>query len=132
MQFKLRPATEADVASIEALVSAAYEKYVSLIGRKPKPMLADYRVAVVQHQLWVHERENALAAVLELIPTEHHMLLENVAVHPSFQRSGIGQALIAFAEGEAKRQGFAEVRLYTNELFPGNVNRSGNLGGSLM
>jgi N-acetylglutamate synthase-like GNAT family acetyltransferase len=121
MSLNLRAATQADLEQIEVLVSAAYEKYIPLIGRKPKPMLANYRLAIAQHQFWVYEQESKLAAVVELIPSENHMLLENVAVHPSFQRSGIGRALIAFAEVEAKRQGFSQVRLYTNELFAGNV-----------
>jgi N-acetylglutamate synthase-like GNAT family acetyltransferase len=128
MSLNLRAATQSDLAQIEALVSAAYEKYIPLIGRRPKPMLANYRLAVAQHQFWVYERESKLAAVLEIIPSESHMLLENVAVHPSFQRSGLGQALVAFAEAEARRQGFSQARLYTNELFAGNVDLYSRLG----
>ena len=129
MVFKLRPAGESDATAIEALVSAAYEKHVAIIGRKPKPMLANYRCALLQHQFWVYERENELAAVLELIPNEEgYMLLENVAVHPSFQRAGLGQALVAVAEREAKQHGFFEVRLYTNERFAGNVALYSRLG----
>jgi N-acetylglutamate synthase-like GNAT family acetyltransferase len=123
-----RPATESDLASIEALVSSAYEKYVARIGRKPKPMLANYRVALAEHQLWVCEGEQGLVAVLELIPAKNHLLIENVAVSPALQRSGLGRSLVAFAENEARRQDFSEVQLYTNEQFAGNVALYSRLG----
>ncbi len=128
MLASLRPANEGDLPTIKELVFAAYEKYISRIGRKPKPMLADYRVALTRHQLWVHEGESGLVAVLELIPTKDHLLVENVAVHPLFQRAGLGQRLLAFAEAEAKRQGYTEIRLYTNELFTGNAALYSRLG----
>jgi N-acetylglutamate synthase-like GNAT family acetyltransferase len=123
-----RPATEADLCLIEALVTSAYEKYVVRIGRKPKPMLTNYRVALAEHQLWVCEQERGLVAVLELIAANSYLLIENVAVSPMFQRSGLGRNLLAFAESEAKRQGFSEVRLYTNERFAGNVTLYSSVG----
>ena len=128
MTTDLRPAVEGDLGRIEELVSAAYGKYVARIGRKPKPMLANYHAALTEHQLWVVDREQRLAAVLELIPGDDHLLVENVAVNPEFQRTGIGQRLIAFAEAEAKRQGFSLVRLYTNALFTENIALYSSLG----
>jgi len=121
MTRDLRPAVAADLDGIEALVGAAYGKYVPRIGRKPRPMLADYRAALVEHQLWVIERDQCLAGVLELIPGDGHLMIENVAVTPEFQRRGIGRKLIAFAEGEARRQGFSVLRLYTNAFFTENI-----------
>jgi hypothetical protein len=50
-----RKAAEADLVDVEALVASAYEKYIARIGRKPKPMLADYRNALADHELWVLE-----------------------------------------------------------------------------
>lgn len=130
MPSQTRPATVGDLAAIEALVSGAYGKYVSRIGRKPRPMLANYREAIARHQFWVceHVQEQALVGLIELIPAQGHLLIENVAVQPSSQRSGIGRSLIAFAESEAKRQGFSEVRLYTNALFTENLALYARLG----
>ena len=67
MAFKLRPAAEPDAGPIEALVTAAYEKYVAIIGRKPKPMLANYRRALLQHQFWVYERESLLDIPVQMV-----------------------------------------------------------------
>lgn len=117
----IRRATHDDVATIEQLVSCAYGKYVERIGRKPKPMTADCTLAVAQHQVWVVVVEEGLGAVLELVPQADHLLIENVAVDPKRQGSGIGGALLRFAEGEATRQGLGEVRLYTNALFTENL-----------
>ena len=47
----LRPATPDDVPAITALVRAAYEKWVPLIGREPMPMQADYDEAVHDHMI---------------------------------------------------------------------------------
>src|SRR5438046_1877958 len=93
MNTDLRPAVAGDVGQIEELVRAAYGKYVARIGRKPRPMLANYHAALVEHQLWVVDREQLLAAVLELIPGDDHLLIENVAVNPEFQRNGLGRRL---------------------------------------
>lgn len=118
---RLRRASSADVPAIVRLVHSAYEKYISRIGRKPKPMLADYAHAVDNHQLWVVCDGESLFAVLELIPNAGHLLIENIAVQPELQRSGYGRELMTFAEAEAKRMGFHELRLYTNERFTENI-----------
>lgn len=119
--MQLRRATQSDVPQIEALVSLAYQKYIQRIGRKPKPMLADYQRAVSLHEVWVHEQERVIHAVLELIPSTTCLLIENIAVQPTLQGLGLGRQLLLFAEAEAKRQGFNEIQLYTNEHFTENL-----------
>ena len=81
-------------------------------------MLADYDFAVSAHEVWVLERDGFVHAVLELIPRETHLLIENVAVHPTVQGRGLGQQLLLFAEEATRRRGLSEVRLYTNETSP--------------
>ena len=125
---EMRPGRGADADAVTACVGRAYDKYVARIGRKPNPMLADYAQAIAQHQIWVVDGERGIAAVLELIPGEDHLLIENVAVDPAHQGGGLGRRLMAFAEAEARRQGFAELRLYTNERFVENIAFYGWLG----
>jgi ribosomal protein S18 acetylase RimI-like enzyme len=117
----LRRATSTDARAVTALVRAAYGKYVPRIGREAKPMTADYHAAIAAHQFWVVEDAGALVAALELIPAADHLLIESVAVAPDRQGRGIGRALVTFAEVEARRQGFSEIRLYTNEHFTENL-----------
>lgn len=124
----LRRATPADAAAIKELVLAAYAKYLPRIGRPPAPMIADYAVSVKRHQIWVAESESGLAAVLELIPEENVLLLENIAVAPDLQRRGIGRRLLDFAEAEARRQGLGSIRLFTNEKMVENIALYESLG----
>lgn len=123
-----RRARPEDASAITALARRAYGKYVARIGREPKPMTADYHAAITVHQLWVLEEGGSLVAVLELIPAADHLLIENIAVDPSGQRRGIGRRLLTFAETEARRQGLAEIRLYTNERFTENLALYARLG----
>jgi GNAT superfamily N-acetyltransferase len=117
----LRRATDTDVEPIAALVREAYAKWVPLIGREPKPMRADYAVAVRDHIVWVLGDQGAISAVLELIPHADHVLIENVAVAPALQGQGLGKCLMSFAERVARNLNLFEVRLYTNERFISNI-----------
>ena len=121
MSAEIRPARAADADAVAACVHLAYAKYVPRIGRKPKPMEANYARAIAQHQVWIVDGEAGLAAVLELIPQDDHLLIENIAVDPARQGGGLGRRLMAFAEAEARRHGFGELRLYTNEKFVENI-----------
>jgi ribosomal protein S18 acetylase RimI-like enzyme len=116
-----RRARPEDAPVIAALVNRAYDKYVERIGRKPRPMTADYDAAVASHQMWVMEDGGAVVAALELIPEKDVLLLENIAVDPAYQGTGLGKLLLAFAEDEARRQGYSAIRLYTNAKMTENI-----------
>lgn len=119
----IRRADEADVVAITALVADAYETYIERIGRRPKPMTADQDAAVRDHEVWVAEdaADDTLAGVLELIVTPDSFFIENVAVAPSLQGEGLGRQLLDLAESEARRRGYAEIGLETNERFVENL-----------
>jgi N-acetylglutamate synthase-like GNAT family acetyltransferase len=117
----LRTATQADAAAIRDLTRAAYAKWVPLIGREPKPMAADYAAALRDHRIDLLEIDGDLAALIELIPAADHLLIENIAVAPARQGSGLGAGLLAHAEAIARAQGVAELRLYTNQRFVENI-----------
>jgi ribosomal protein S18 acetylase RimI-like enzyme len=116
-----RRARPDDAPTIAALVNRAYDKYVERIGRKPRPMTADYDAAVIAHQMWVVEDARAVVAALELIPEKGVLLIENIAVDPTHQGTGLGKLLLAFAEVEARRQGYETLRLYTNAKMTENI-----------
>ena len=119
--ISLRQAVAADAAAIRELTRAAYDKWVPLIGREPKPMTADYEAAVRRHRFDLLHVDGALAALIETIAEADHLLIENVAVSPAFQGRGLGRRLMTHAEGLAAAAGFREVRLYTNKRFDENV-----------
>jgi GNAT superfamily N-acetyltransferase len=83
-------------------------------------MLDDYASLVSQGL--VHVLDNGeVIGVAVLVPEPGSMLLDNVAVDPVEQGKGYGRLPPAFAEQEARRQGFAVIRLYTNVLMTENL-----------
>jgi GNAT superfamily N-acetyltransferase len=116
-----RRARPDDAAAIAALVNRAYDKYVERIGRKPTPMTADYDAAIAEHDVWAIEIDGTIAAALVLIPEKDMLLIENIAVDPAHQGTGLGKLLLAFAEDEARRQGYKTLRLYTNAKMTENI-----------
>jgi ribosomal protein S18 acetylase RimI-like enzyme len=118
---EMRQAVVGDAAAIRALTRAAYAKWVPVIGREPTPMRADYEAAVTQHRFDLLYVDGTLAALIETIAKDDHLLIENVAVTPAFQKRGLGRRLMAHAEAVAAQAGYGMLRLYTNKQFAENV-----------
>ena len=117
----LRRAEAGDAAAVRELTRQAYAKWVPVVGREPKPMQADYDEAVLKHRIDLLHLDGTLAALIETIAEPDHLLVENVAVAPGFQKRGLGRRLMAHAEQLAASLGYREIRLYTNKLFAENV-----------
>jgi ribosomal protein S18 acetylase RimI-like enzyme len=118
---RLRPATEADVPGVAALVDAAYGHYVDRIGMLPGPMTEDYAAVVRDRQVTVAEHDGAIVGVVVLGVTGEGFLVDNVAVHPARRGTGLGRALLQHAEAEARRAGFEAIHLYTHEKMTENL-----------
>lgn len=121
MGWEFRKGAPDDATAIKELVRAVYAKYVPRMGRESKPMTADYTVALRDHQVWVARDQESLVAVLEIITEDGAFVLENIAVAEAMQGRGVGARLLGFTESEARRQGYAEVLLYTNEMMAENI-----------
>ena len=118
----LRTARPDDCVAVEAIVAAAYSVYVERIGKAPGPMLDDYAGLIASGAVSVLEDpDGVIAALIVLLAKPDHLLLDNIAVHPDRQGRGLGRRLIAFAESEARRLGYAELRLYTHETMIENI-----------
>lgn len=117
----MRRATPADAALVRDLTRAAYAKWIPLLGREPKPMGADYDLAVREHVVDLLERDGAAVALIEMEPEADHLLVVNVAVSPDHQGQGLGRTLLAHAEAVARSLGLGELRLYTSVHLTGNV-----------
>lgn len=124
---RIRAATAADAAAIARLVEQAYGHYIARMGKPPGPMLDDYAARVREGVVWVIE-EPEIAGLIVLLPKPDHLLLDNIAVAPARQGSGLGRRLLAFAEAEAGRRGFAEIRLYTHRTMVENQRLYAALG----
>ena len=117
---RIRGAPAADVPAIADIVDQAYRHYIARIGKPPGPMLDDYAARVLEGVVWVLEEGAAAAGILVLPPATDYLLLDNIAVSPSRQGLGLGRRLLAFAEAEALRRGYCEIRLYTHQTMVEN------------
>jgi GNAT superfamily N-acetyltransferase len=114
----IRLATSADRAMVESIVRDAYSIYLDRMDKPPGPMLDDYATLIGDGAVSVLNDASGIRAVIVLLPQVDHLLLDNIAVRPDSQGIGLGRRLIAFAEAEAQRLGFAEVRLYLTKRWP--------------
>jgi GNAT superfamily N-acetyltransferase len=124
----IRPADAADLPALHRIVAAAYARYTARIGRPPGPLLDDYAARVRRGTVWCGDIDGAVAGLIVLLAEADHLLVDNVAVDPAWQGRGLGRALLAFAEQEARRTGRAELRLYTNAAMVENIAMYAALG----
>jgi GNAT superfamily N-acetyltransferase len=125
----IRRAEPRDRAVVETIVHDAYTHYVARIGKKPGPMLDDYASLIDAGAVSVlDEPGDAIAAIIVLLPKSNYLLLDNIAVRNNRQGQGLGRQLIAFAEAEARRLGYDELRLYTHVMMTENVALYARLG----
>lgn len=125
----LRRAGSDDAATLRDLARAAYSHYVERVGREPGPMVDDYETRVVEDECWlVCDEGGAAAGYLVLHWEPDHLVLDNVAVAPDRQGSGIGGFLLAYAEHRARAEHRSEIRLYTHVSMVENIARYTALG----
>ncbi|MEJ0017711.1 MAG: GNAT family N-acetyltransferase [Acetobacteraceae bacterium] len=117
----IRRALAAETDTVRDVVCAAYAPYIPRIGKPPGPMLDDYARRIAAGEAWVLDEGGRIVGVLVLEQTADGFLLDNIAVLPDCQGKGFGHELLLFAEAEARRGGFAEVRLYTHALMTENI-----------
>ena len=118
---EIRQAVEADEPWVSACVDAAYSCYVELIGKKPAPMLDDYKTLINNEVVYVATVDDLLVGLIVFWPNEDHLYVDNIAVLPEEQGKGVGSALLGFAELQAQRAGLSEIRLYTNAKMVENI-----------
>jgi ribosomal protein S18 acetylase RimI-like enzyme len=117
----LRRATAADVARLTEVVRAAYGHYVERLGEPPRPMLDDYAEQVRGQRVTVAERDGEILGLLVLGLDDEGFFVDNVAVDPSQQGTGVGKALLQHAETAAGNAGFDSIYLYTHERMVENL-----------
>ena len=78
--------------------------------------------------MWVLDLDGDVVGLVVLKDGPEALLIPNLAVAPAAQGKGHGRRLITFAEKEAKRRGYGEIRLYVNALMVENIALYQHLG----
>lgn len=116
----VRLAASPEAPAVLACVSAAFEMYVARIGKPPAPMLLDYPRLIGEGSVWVAEVAGVVEGVLVQFETQDGFYIDTVASSPRARGTGVGRALLQFAEQEAVRRGHASVYLCTNSTMTEN------------
>ena len=124
----LRRATEADVPRLTELVEAAYGHYVERMGGPPRPLTDDYAEVVREFEVTVAEDGGEVVGLIALGVDDEGFVVNNVAVDPSRQGTGVGRTLLEHAEAEARRAGFDSIYLYTHETMSENLDLYRRIG----
>lgn len=111
----MRQATVADLDEIHAVIQAAYAKYQTRMEKPPAPVLRDYTGPIEQGEVWVTGQP--ITGLISLIPMADSLLIENIAVHPAAQGTGLGTKLMWFAEQQAAERNLPRLTLYTHEVM---------------
>jgi len=124
----IRNARPEDADRIQQIAHNAYSHYRSRMDRDPAPMLADFNNHIKIDTVFVisvegegegedegeGEGDNTINGYAILIENDDGWLLDNLAIDPNAQKSGMGKALVEHCEGFLKYLNVAKYRLYTN------------------
>lgn len=119
--MKARCAIATDLEFLEDCARRAYQIYVYRMGREPAPMVADFRSHLEQDNVTLF-KVNELDvgyAVWKVVGSA--LFLENIAVLPESQGTGIGRSMLSFLETEARNRKLDELTLYTNQEMVENI-----------
>ena len=110
----IREASASDANAVKACVVAAFKIYTEQIGKPPGPMLLDFLAEIEARHVWLAEPNGEVVGVLVQYETQQGFYIDTVAVIPHLQGTGVGKALLQFAEQEALQRGYDSIYLCTN------------------
>lgn len=120
-EIRIRSAQPEDLDQVVACVDAAYQGYIEDIGEKPAPMLDDYGSLIRAEAVTAAFEGDEIVGLIVMWARPDHWYVDNVAVWPERQGTGIGSILLSHADDVATAAGFTQVRLYTNEAMTANT-----------
>lgn len=118
--ISIRAAAAPDAQQAKACIDAAFEGYIPLIGKPPAPMCLDVAAEIAAGHVWLGESQGTVAGVLVQYGTDAGFYLDTVAVLPGLQGTGVGRALLEYAERTALERGFGSIWLVTNAVMTRN------------
>ena len=128
-EWQIKEATIGDSVGLQSCMASAYSSYQArLVDIRLPPLDIDYSVEIRNFPTWVVEYNNEVVGGLIMMFEGDTEVVSNIAVHPEFQRRGLGGELMRFAEATARERQFSELRLATHVLLTENVSLYLHLG----
>jgi len=124
----IRRARADEVEWVRTTIVAAFERYISRIGRKPQPMTVDHAMLIAAGEVHVLEEGGERLGLIVMRAEPDHLYVDILAVQPAGQGRGLGRRLMAFAEDEARRLSLPALRLFTNAKMTENLRLYPRLG----
>lgn len=119
--MEIQRARPEDAMFIRRIAEDAYRPYIRRIGRKPAPMVADFPALIVAGDVWIAAEHTEIMGYVVMRARGGSLHVENLAVAPERHGLGVGKALLAHAEDEARRAGLGRMDLYTNAKMRENL-----------
>ena len=97
----------------------AFSPQVRAYGRELGPDAhAWIPAAIAAGRIYVARDDAAVAGVVVTTRRESELVIDQLAVDPGRQRTGVGSWLLVRIEETARRAGVTALSLYTGEMFP--------------
>ena len=134
----IRSAKESDLKTLKAITDAC-ARDLNARGifqwNETYPNAAVFKKDLEQEALYVYELQNHVIGCIMfseekdliynqiqwLTPDKKNLYVHRLAVHPQYQKKGIGRKLMAFAEAYALKNQFYSIRLDTFSKNPRNL-----------
>lgn len=122
MAVTFQRAGKDDVATVGALIDAAYEHYIPILGgRKPRPMTDDHLARIERGETFILSDGGETVGVTSMSIEGAAVHIFNIAIHPGARGRGLLHAVFRFAEAMARESGASKLSLYTNMLMERNL-----------
>ncbi|MEM8750684.1 MAG: GNAT family N-acetyltransferase [Pseudomonadota bacterium] len=124
----LRPAHASEEAFMRDCAKQAYEKYIPRIGKRPAPMMTDFGAATASDQASILEQDGHAVGYAVAYLKRDAFFVENIAILPGAQGTGLGRFMMAALEAQARSKGARAIELYTNAAMHENLDFYASLG----
>ena len=121
--FTIRRARVQDADALARIASDAYARYVSVIGRRPAPMDADYTRHCREDTVFVLEnaQTSEVAGFAVVKSDADGFCLDTIAIAGAHRGNGYGTALLDAVEAHVSRH-TDRYSLYTHVAMTRNIN----------
>ena len=109
------------MARVVAIVQDAYASNIARMGQPPVPTLDDCARWLAAAQLWGIKVQGCVKGALVLEDGTDALLIDDIAIDPTAQNTGLATACLVFAEAEASLRALLTLRLYNNASMIENL-----------